>query len=210
MNKQNYIGIALEELYRIFDLLNKKYFSNQLPAPIITIQTTKKSNVMGWFTLDKIWKSIEEKDFKDEKHEINISAEFLRRDVSDIVETLQHEICHYYNKLADIVDYHGNYHTKKFKETAEKFGLVCHKDSKIGYGLTERSEQFNEFIKNEIKPNKDSFVYFRSFVLKKKVAERKKNLFKYKCEQCNTEAKAKKDTNLICGNCNSEMVIQEE
>ena len=55
MNKNNYIGIALEELYRIFDILNKEYFSEKLSFPMITIQKTKRSGNLGWFTLDKVW-----------------------------------------------------------------------------------------------------------------------------------------------------------
>ncbi len=208
MNKQNYVGIALEEFYRIFEELNKKFYKNQLSYSMITIQASKNSNILGWFTLDKMW--ISQKEKENEKYEINISAGTLNRSVEDIVETLLHEMVHYYNKLAEIVDYHGSIHTKKFKIAAEAVGLVCHKDSKVGWGLTERSENLTKFIQEEIKPIGDCFEYFRTFKLKKEVAERKKILFKFKCENCEVEAKAKKDTKLVCGECKSEMIMEDE
>lgn len=209
MNTQNYVGIALEELYRIFEMLNKKYFEGQLSYPMITIQAGKKSSLAGWFTLDKMW-AAKDKEKSEDKYEINICAERLNASVEDIVETLQHEIVHYVNKLADIVDFHGKMHTKKFKVQAEKIGLVCHKDSKLGYALTERSPELTSFIQNIIKPNAENFAYFRIFTLKKKAAERQKKSFKYTCEECKVEAKAKRDTRLICGQCNNEMVIEED
>ena len=57
MRKENYIGIAIEELYRIFDCINNKYYNNELQAPMITIQSTKASGRIpanGWFTLNKV------------------------------------------------------------------------------------------------------------------------------------------------------------
>ena len=57
MNQNNHIGIALEELYRIFDILNKNYYSDKLTYPMITIQKSKKGGNLGWFTLDKVWKT---------------------------------------------------------------------------------------------------------------------------------------------------------
>jgi predicted SprT family Zn-dependent metalloprotease len=208
MNENNYIGIALEELYRFFNELNKKYFKNELPIPMITIQAAKRSNLLGWFTLDKVWCSNNEE--LDKKYEINISAEHLNKSIEDIVETLQHEIVHYANKLADIKDYHGQYHTKKFKNLAEQVGLICTKSSKYGYGFTKASAELKTFI-DSIIPNTDCFIYFRTFnSIKKETSERKKILFKYTCESCETMAKAKKDTLLICGNCRNEMIIEEE
>ena len=51
----NVIGIALDELYRIFNILNKDKFDENLPEPVITIQKTK-GTTLGHFTVDKVWK----------------------------------------------------------------------------------------------------------------------------------------------------------
>lgn len=51
----NVIGIALDELYRIFNILNKDKFDENLPEPVITIQKTK-GITLGHFTVDKVWK----------------------------------------------------------------------------------------------------------------------------------------------------------
>ena len=52
----NVIGIALDELYRIFSVLNHDKFDDALPEPVITIQKTK-GRTLGHFTLDKVWRN---------------------------------------------------------------------------------------------------------------------------------------------------------
>lgn len=52
----NVIGTALEELYRIFAILNHDKFNDELSEPVITIQKTKEST-LGHFTSDKAWKN---------------------------------------------------------------------------------------------------------------------------------------------------------
>lgn len=66
MNQNNYIGIALEELYRIFNILNENYFSEKLSYPMLTIQKTKRSGNLGWFTVDRVWnnKNVDDKNMK--------------------------------------------------------------------------------------------------------------------------------------------------
>ena len=51
----NIIGLALDELYQIFNIMNKDIFDNFLPEPVITLQTTK-GRTLGHFTLDKVWR----------------------------------------------------------------------------------------------------------------------------------------------------------
>ena len=51
----NVIGAALEELYRIFGILNRDKFNGELTEPVITIQKTR-GRTLGHFTLAKVWK----------------------------------------------------------------------------------------------------------------------------------------------------------
>lgn len=209
MNKENYIGIATEELYRIFEILNKNYFNNDLPVPMITIQKMSRSNTAGWFVPGKIWKPQDSE--TEPKYEINICAETLKADTLFIVETLQHELVHYCNTISETKDVNGQKHNKKFKALAEKVGLICNKSEKTGWGDTAPSDELASFIRNKISPTQESFKYFRENILEEKTKkERVKKQFKYACPECKTEAKAKKDINIMCGDCNKKFEIIDE
>lgn len=215
----NVIGIALEELYRIFSILNHDKFNDILPEPVITIQKTK-GLALGHFTLDKVWRNkqnVEENDItmsnEDETayYEINIDPRwFCNRSAVEIVETLLHEMCHYYNKLSDIKDCNGNIHNKKFKSLAESVGLIVEKGKSVGYGYTSLSDELKEYIKEIIKPNEQSFEYFRDSVIKGGTNKPKtKKLFKYTCPDCGQIVKGKKDIIVKCGLCNVEMEMED-
>lgn len=208
MNGNNYIGIALDELYRIFNILNNTYFNNNLPVPMITIQKTKRGGNLGWFTLDPLW---EDKQGEEKKYEINICAEYLNRELHEIVCTLQHEMIHYANKLADVKDCNGQVHNKKFKNLAESVGLIVEKSKKYGYGHTSCSDGFKDFIENKVKPDEDSFVYFRNIILTEKESKPKeKKIFNYTCPKCEEKIKAKKDRKILCVECECEFEMEDE
>lgn len=212
MNQNNHMGIAIEELYRIFEMLNRKYFEDGLPYPIITIQAAKRKGqyvTNGWFTLDPVWKPNVE--VTNDKYEINLCAERLKEMPLFIVETLAHEMVHYYNKLADIKDCSGQKHNKHFRDQAEKAGLLCVKDDKFGYGITTPSDGFGIFVNSIMKPSAEAFSWFRENVVKDKPEkEKKKTIFKYRCPDCGLEAKAKKDILLMCGTCKVDLIIEDD
>jgi DNA-directed RNA polymerase subunit RPC12/RpoP len=205
MNQNNFIGIALDELYRIFEILNKEYYSEKLTYPMITIQKTKRSGNLGWFTLDRVW---EKKDTEDKRFEINICAEYLGRDMYDVVDTLQHEMVHYANKISDVKDCNGQVHNKKFKTLAESVGLIVEKSKKYGYGHTTCSDQFKKFIDESIQPNIECFAYFRN-VPPKENTPKEKTQFTYICPNCEEKIKAKADKHIICGDCQVEFIMKE-
>ena len=215
----NVIGIALEELYRIFSILNHDKFNDILPEPVITIQKTK-GLALGHFTLDKVWRNkqnVKENDItmsnegETAYYEINIDPRwFCNRSAVEIVETLIHEMCHYYNKLSDIKDCNGNIHNKKFKSLAESVGLIVKKGKSVGYGYTSLSDELKEYVKEIIKPNEQSFEYFRESVIKGGTNKPKtKKLFKYTCPDCGQIVKGKKDIIVKCGLCNVEMGMED-
>lgn len=199
---------TLNELYRIFDILNKDYFNSDLEQPIITIQK-RKANNLGHFTLSKIWKN---KDTEDAKYEININPINLDRPINEIICTLQHEMVHYWNKINDIRDANNNVHNKKFKVKAEECGLIVTKSKQYGWGHTECSEAFIEYIESNIEPNESAFEYYMNLKVEddgepKKV--RAKKTFKYNCPTCGLEVKAKIDSHIKCVDCNEEMEMED-
>jgi predicted SprT family Zn-dependent metalloprotease len=210
VENRNYIGVAIDELYRMFDVQNKRWFGAGLPSPIITIQSAGRKAAYGWFTTHKVWEKVDGNE-DDHKYEINICAEHLTRNMVDIAETLQHEMVHYYNKLSDIKDHSDNVHNKRFKFQAERAGLNVAHAPKYGWGYTSATDEFTKFIENEVKPDPKCFSYFRvpkSIANDKKETEKK--TFKYTCSNCNQEIKGKKGVVAICGICNVPFDMEEE
>lgn len=215
----NVIGIALNELYRIFNILNNDKFDGCLPEPVITIQKGK-SKSLGHFTLDKVWKNKKtigengEKNTEDvseedaAKYEINLNPEYFGNlTVPEIVGVLLHEMCHYRNKIEDIKDCNGNIHNKKFKTLADSVGLVVEKGKSVGWGYTSLSPELEEYINNIIQPN-SVFEYFRTGI-PKITKPRTKTLFKYTCPECGMNAKGKKDIQIKCGACDVLLEMEE-
>lgn len=126
-----------DSLYRAFDHFNKTFADNKLPKPVITIQESGRKNAYGWFG-NSFWV---DKDMQASVPEINLSAEYLARGVNGILETLLHEMAHYYNAINDIRDCSsGQYHNKHFKRAAEMFGLSVERGGNRGYAYTSLTE----------------------------------------------------------------------
>lgn len=209
----NVIGAALEELYRIFDTLNRDKFNGELTEPVITIQKTK-GGTLGHFTLDRTWKDKNNVESEETSYyEINIDPRwFNTRTPADVAETLLHEMCHYHNKVNDIKDCSGNIHNKKFKKSAENVGLVVEKGKSVGYGYTSMSEELKAYMDEVVKPNDKAFEYFRTAPLKLSGAggARKKSMFKYTCPDCGQEVKGKRNVTIKCGLCDVVMKMEDE
>ena len=88
-------------LSKMYDYFNEKLFRGELKKPVITMSPDEKNKAYGWITRDKLWK----KDEKDEgMYEINISAQYLNRSLSEIASTLIHEMCHQFAKVNSFQD----------------------------------------------------------------------------------------------------------
>lgn len=208
----NVIGIALEELYRIFNVLNRDKFDGKLPEPVVTIQKTK-GQTLGHFTVSKVWKDKNDAESEDNAYyEINVDPRwFNNRSSAEVAETLLHEMCHYCNKMNDIKDCNGNVHNKKFKSLAESVGLVVEKDKSVGYGCTSMSNTLKTYMDEVVRPNDKAFEYFRSVPVKASGTGngRKKNVFKYTCPTCGQEVKGKRDVIIRCGRCDVIMEMED-
>lgn len=145
------------ELYRAFDHFNKRFAENKLPKPVITIQESGRKNAYGWFG-NSFWV---DKDMDTSVPEINLSAEYLARGADGILETLLHEMAHYYNAVNEIKDCSsGQYHNKHFKRAAEMFGLNVERGGNRGYAWTSLTETSQQAI-DELKIDKSLFSDIR-------------------------------------------------
>ena len=88
--------------------------------PIITVQS--KPGTYGHCSTAKIWKTQD-----DNTYELNIAAEEINAHIEEILDTLLHEMVHLYCREHGIKETSrgGQYHNKRFKEEAERRGLVC-------------------------------------------------------------------------------------
>ncbi len=133
MNHTNPYIEANKALQKAFAHFNAALCENKLPVPILTILSRGSSkNTLGW-SLKAGWTQGEDK-----HHELVICAETLNRPITEVLETLLHEMAHYYNAHHDISDCnHQGRHNKKFKKTAEElFFLKVDKQGNKGWAHT--------------------------------------------------------------------------
>lgn len=182
--------------------------------PIITIQSTPRA--YGHYTTYDAW------DVKGEgRREINIGAGTLDRPIEEIIATLQHELCHFWNDaILNVADCSGSskmYHNKMFKCAAESHGLtVTH--TRYGWSHTEPADSLLEWILEndiqEIKLNRNEPHGIR--IAGGNAAANggatttgttsKGHSIRYKCPVCGQLARTTKTARLICGDCLAPML----
>ena len=202
-------------LEKIFRALNQDWFGGELEEPIITIQSTPRA--YGHVTVSKIWKQKDQ-----QRHELNIGAETLERPIENIVSTIMHEAVHLYNLAHGIQDCsRGNtYHNKKFKEEAERRGLVISHHPKYGWTLTEPSEALIDYIIDKgwtdiqmnrgggwTPPPSAGGKAGNSGNGGEAPAPKRSSTRKYRCPCCGNSVRATKTVNLICGDCMKVMEV---
>lgn len=130
-------------LEEAFDVLNQRYFESTLSRPAITIQSSPRAH--GHFTPYDAWD-----DSGLKLKEINLGAESLHRPVANVIATLMHEMVHYYCHTQGIKDTsRGNtYHNKRFKEEAEKRGLMISSAPHIGYSVTQPAPELEKLVRD--------------------------------------------------------------
>lgn len=196
---------SVEWLGKLYDYFNDELFNGELVRPVITIQADTKNKYYGWFSVKKVW----HEDADDEgAHEINISAQYLKRDVKDIAETLLHEMCHNYaaqNNLQDC-SRSGNYHNKLYKKIAEEHGLNVECVQGNGWTDTSLTDDTKELLDLFLQYHKAPFIY--RDVAVKPIRVRTSSTRKYTCPCCKMSVRATKDVNLLCGDCHEYMVSE--
>lgn len=196
------VSQATKFLEDAFDALNKEFFENALPKPIITIQTSPKA--YGHFTVSEVWA---DKARKTNAHEINLGAESLDRPIASTIATLIHEMVHYYCHINGIQDTSRGhtYHNKRFKEEAEKRGLIIDYDSRIGWSITQPSKELKSFCTSQHWRNKLTIVRSGGVGGDDPKPKKPSSTRKYICPCCEMSVRATKEVNIICADCNEVM-----
>lgn len=201
-------------LEKIFRALNAHYFDNQLEEPIITIQSTPRA--YGHVTVGKTWIRGQEN-----RHELNIGAGTLNRDIENVVATMLHECVHLWNMQEGIQDTSrgGAYHNKRFKAAAEQRDLLISYDRQIGWSITEPTEALIELIIEQgwtdIHMNRNEGLMIRGGGTPSGGADgtstkRPSSTRKYICPCCGNSVRATKSVNIGCLDCGVQMVLAEK
>jgi hypothetical protein len=193
--KMNLSVTMVSDLNKAFDSINNYWYNNELQKPVILVQSIRKPNVLGYCTTKKVWMNDGEAKF----YEIAISAENFNRTFEDVICTLMHEAVHLYNLQNDIKDVSGEWHTKKFKNEAEKRGMNVEKAPRIGFSVTTLNDEGKTFVSNL--EHSDIYSYHREKPAKKsKVASQRS--FTYTCPICNEKIISKNPIlDITCNDC---------
>ena len=207
-------------LEKIFRALNADSFAGELEEPIISIMSTP--GAFGHITVGKVWKRKGE-----DRHELNIAADWLQRPIENVVATMIHEMVHLYNIQHGIQDTSrgGSYHNKKFKEEAEKHMIRIEKSEKYGWTITSPTDELLEYIMDKgwgdidmgrgglwgllgtSGGNKGTGAAVGADGEPEK-GKPKSNSRRYVCPGCGLIARTTKDARLTCGECELEMELK--
>lgn len=190
----------LEEMFRFW---NEIYYGGRLQTPVISLIPDPRGRAHGWCTTYKAW--ISNDTDKVGVFEINICANDLNRTIEEITGTLLHEMVHLYNLQIGVKDISrsGTYHNKKFKEEAERRGLIISFNEKFGWCITKINDYTKQLIEQEgykaIKINRPNIE------IKSKP---KQSMRKYICPSCGNIIRATKEVNVLCIDCNENFEIE--
>lgn len=202
---------SLETLFR---KLNESFFDGRLEMPVITVQSSARS--YGHYSVSPIWTV----NGQELKHEINIAAGTLDRDIEYTVATLLHEMCHMYNDTVlnrQDCSRGGSYHNRLFKETAESVGLIVTKSEKYGYAHTAPSLDLLEWcIDNDVQEiqlnrNEGGIRITGGNNTGNATGQTpgknpNSHSIKYACPSCGNSVRATKKVNVICADCMQLMI----
>ena len=201
-------------LEKIFRAVNADSFAGVIEEPVISIMSTP--GAYGHVTVGKVWKRKGE-----DRHELNIAAEWLERPIENVVATMIHEMVHLYNIQMGVQDTSRgcSYHNKKFKEEAEKHMLHIEKDEKYGWTITSPTDELLEYIMDKgwgdidmgrgclfgiggSSGGKGGSGAAGKPVTGLEGGKPKGNSRRYKCPVCGALVRTTKDLHIICGKCN--------
>lgn len=220
MKQTTNVQRSIQYLNKIFKALNEHYFKNELPTPMITIQSTPKA--YGHFTPWDAYRIRNSDGTFSGAVEINIGAGTLDRPIENVTATLLHEMVHYFCFLNNIKDTSrgGQYHNSRFRKEAEARGLQIGYDPRIGWSITEPTENLIDFIVacgfEDIRIGRNDVEGFLSGGGAKAgngvpgtgTKIKKSNSIKWICPGCGAIVRSTKFVNIMCGDCGEHFIPQ--
>ena len=198
-----------EELYSglqgAFNHFNKELFNELLPPVVFTL--TRKRKAHGYFWAEQF----KHREDGDPTHEIALNPDTMSRELPEILSTLVHEMTHLEQQEYGAPGKNGN-HNREWVKLMERVGLIPSNTGMPGGKQTGR--QMTHYIDPagafEVSCNALLVTGFDLpyFTRPREAAEKKRDLSKVKheCPCCSFKAWAKQGANLVCGDCNEQLV----
>jgi predicted SprT family Zn-dependent metalloprotease len=195
-------------LERAFNFFNDKLFENRLPSVIFTLRASRKA--YGYFWAEQFT----HREDGDPTHEIAMNPATMARELIDVLGTLVHEMTHLEQQEYGKPGKNGN-HNREWGVLMERIGLIPSNTGqpggkKTGRQMTHYIDPMGDFLTaaNELVDTGFDLPYFtrpREAALKKKDLSK----VKHECPCCSFKAWAKQGANLICGDCNEQLVGED-
>ena len=197
-----------DDFNKAYDFFNKRLFGGTLPRCLITMQRQKKS--YGYFSGDR-WAQASGDGITDE---IAMNpAHFIKRPTNKTLSTLVHEMVHLWQHHFGNSS-RGGYHNKEWGEKMEALGLVPSSTGAPGGKTTGQKVSHYIAVNGKFAKACTSLIG-RGFEVpyvdragdddetqKKKSASRSK----YTCPTCGLNAWGKPGINIVCGDCDDQMI----
>lgn len=189
-------------LTAMFNGMNAAFFGGELEKVVITAKEGAKEGAYGWITVRKEWIQ-----GKNERHEINISCDYLERPIADIAATLLHVMVHLYCMMKGIKDTsrHGYYHNTKFRDTAAEHHLITTERDKVGWNDSTLDDTARAWLE-ENTGIKEICIRKKTPTPKGEKAKKPSSTRKYTCPSCGESVRTTKRMNIICGECMCRMI----
>lgn len=220
METNKYSVMLYTKFQTIIDMIEQEFFLSKgkkaFPKIVLALNNRCSSCVVAFVAPDYLF------DKKDEEkvQYLAINPKYMQRDISEIVATLCHELCHVY-EVAYIHIPRGGYHTKAWCDLMRGCGLEPIFNNKSKTSVHRKIVEggvFEEFCK---KFDKDFFSiveYSQDMDTNKgeggadnadkPVKKYNRNKIKYTCPECDTHVWGKAGLNIYCNDC--ECSFEEE
>ena len=207
INRLHSINTVLTE---VVQYLNANIFQNIFQDCVLIVQkgNRPKGDAIAWFAPTR-WE-IDGKTY----HEITLVADwFGTHSIPKMILIIVHELIHYEGNLLSLptTNKTGKVHNNNFKRIAEKRGLVFgEKNKKYGW-IDEQPDDSLQHVINRCIEDLDlekNLPKFERINLERKPA--KKTMFNFSCPKHGIKIKAKLDTKVLCGLCDSQYEFDDE
>ncbi len=208
-NWQTPTAETYEGLDRAFSHFNDRLFENRLPPVMFTLRAGRKA--YGYFHAEQFVHRAD----GDCTHEIAMNPATMARDLTDVLSTLVHEMTHLEQQEYGKPSKNGH-HNREWVGLMERIGLIPSNTGapggkKTGRQMTHYIDPMGDFLTavTELTDTGFDLPYFTR--ARETVKAKKKDLSKVKrtCPCCNANAWAKLGAQLICGDCNEQMIEED-
>lgn len=193
-----------------FDFFNARLFNNELPSCILTLQ--RKNNARGYFAAQRF--EGKNGNTGETSDEIALNPDEFDRDDAKVLSTFAHEMCHLWQHHCGKPS-RSSYHNRQWAGKMESIGLIPSDTGEPGGKST--GQRVSHYIQpgglfdrvvTELLQH-GTIIHWTS-QHESTGKTKTKSKVKYSCPDCGQNAWAKPDASLICGECETRMISEDD